>query len=95
VLRAAIERDLGAIDELGDVVAMLPLGDLRVELTLLARWNLRSLERRSRLAWLVRRESARLPPDLLDQLDARSSPSPTNRSSGGCATATQRPASNS
>ena len=71
VLRAAVERDLSAIDELADIVAMLPLGDLRAELTLLARWNLSSLERRSRLARLVRRESAHLPPDLLSQLYAR------------------------
>ena len=68
LLRAAVERDLGAIDELGEVVAMLPLPDLRSELMLLARWNLSSLERRSRLARLVRRESAHLPPDLLDRL---------------------------
>ena len=68
LLRAAIERDLSAVDELGSVIAMLPLGDLRSELTLLARWNLSSLERRSRLARLVRRESAHLPPDLLEQL---------------------------
>jgi len=71
LLRSAVERDLAAIDELGGVIAMLPLGDLRSELTLLARWNLSSLERRSRLARLVRRESAHLPPDLLDQLYAR------------------------
>lgn len=68
LLRAAIERDLSAVDELSSVIAMLPLGDLRSELTLLARWNLSSLERRSRLARLVRRESAHLPPDLLEQL---------------------------
>ena len=68
LLRAAVERDLAASDELGDVIAMLPLGDLRAELTLLARWNLSSLERRSRLARLVRRESAHIPQDLLDRL---------------------------
>ena len=68
LLRAAVERDLAAIDELGEVIAMLPLGDLRSELTLLARWNLSSLDRRSRLARLVRHESAHLPPDLLERL---------------------------
>lgn len=68
LLRAAVERELGAVDELSSVIAMLPLGDLRSELTLLARWNLSSLERRSRLSRLVRRESARLPPDLLERL---------------------------
>jgi AcrR family transcriptional regulator len=68
LLRAAVERELSAVDELGSVIAMLPLGDLRSELTLLARWNLASLERRSRLSRLVRRESAHLPPDLLERL---------------------------
>jgi AcrR family transcriptional regulator len=68
LLRAAVERDLIAIDELRELLAMLPLGDLRSELTLLARWNLSSLERRSRLARLVRRESTHLPQDLLDRL---------------------------
>ncbi len=67
-LRAAIERQLAAVDELGSVIDMLPLGDLRAELTLMARWNLSSLERRASLAALVRREAARLPADLLDQL---------------------------
>jgi AcrR family transcriptional regulator len=68
LLRAAIERELRAIDELGSVMEMLPLGDLRAELTLLARWNLGSLERRAELARFVRRDAARLPPELRDEL---------------------------
>jgi AcrR family transcriptional regulator len=71
LLRAAIERELRAIDELGSVMEMLPLGDLRAELTLLARWNLGSLERRSALSRFVRRDVARLPADLRDELYAR------------------------
>jgi AcrR family transcriptional regulator len=71
LLRAAVERELRAIDELGSVMEMLPLGDLRAELTLLARWNLGSLERRSELARFVRRDAARLPPELRDALYAR------------------------
>jgi hypothetical protein len=50
---------------------MLPLGDLRAELTLMARWNLASLERRSRLAELLRREARRLPADLLEEIYVR------------------------
>ena len=46
-------------------------GDLRAELTTLARWNLDSLDRRSRLAQIVRRDAHRLPPVLLDQLYTR------------------------
>jgi AcrR family transcriptional regulator len=68
LLRCAIEHELRAIDELGSVIDMLPLGDLRAELTLLARWNLGSLERRSALARFVRRDAARLPPELRDEL---------------------------
>ncbi|HWX96559.1 MAG TPA: TetR/AcrR family transcriptional regulator [Solirubrobacteraceae bacterium] len=68
LLRAAIEREMRAVDELDAVVEMLPLGDLRAELTLLARWNLSSLARRSDLTRLVSREAHRLPPELLEQL---------------------------
>lgn len=71
VLHAAVERELAAVDELGSILDMLPLGDLRSEFALMARWNLDSLERRGGLAALVRRESARLPPDLLDKLYER------------------------
>jgi AcrR family transcriptional regulator len=71
LLRSAIERELRAIDELGSVMEMLPLGDLRAEFTLMARWNLASLERRSELARFVRRDAERLPPALRDELYAR------------------------
>jgi AcrR family transcriptional regulator len=68
LLRATIERELEAIDELGNVLDMLPLGDLQAELTLMARWNLASLESRTQLSRFVRRDAARLPPDLRDTL---------------------------
>jgi AcrR family transcriptional regulator len=68
LLRATIERELEAIDELGSVLDMLPLGDLQAELTLMARWNLASLERRSQLSRFVRRDAARLPTDLRETL---------------------------
>jgi AcrR family transcriptional regulator len=70
-LRAAVERELAVMDELGSVIEMLPLGDLRAELTLMARWNLASLERRSQLAKLLRRDAGRLPADLLDEIYVR------------------------
>lgn len=69
--RAAIERELEVMDELGSVIEMLPLGDLRAELTLMARWNLASLERRSQLAKLLRQESTRLPAELLEEIYLR------------------------
>jgi AcrR family transcriptional regulator len=71
LLRATIERELEAIDELGSVLDMLPLGDLQAELTLMARWNLASLERRTQLSRFVRRDAARLPTDLRDTLYER------------------------
>lgn len=71
LLRSTIERELEAIDELGSVLDMLPLGDLQAELTLMARWNLASLERRTQLSRFVRRDPARLPPDLRDTLYER------------------------
>lgn len=71
LLLCAIERELAAIDELGSVLDMLPLGDLRAELTLLARWNLGSLERRTQLARFVRCDGARLPQPLRDELYMR------------------------
>jgi AcrR family transcriptional regulator len=71
VLRSALERELRAVDEFGSVVEMLPLGDLRAELMLMARWNLSSLERRSELARFVRRDAARLPDELRNELYER------------------------
>jgi AcrR family transcriptional regulator len=71
LLRCAVEHELRAVDEFGSVMDMLPLGDLRAEFTLMARWNLASLERRSALARFVRRDAARLPPDLRDELYER------------------------
>jgi AcrR family transcriptional regulator len=70
-LRAAVEQELAVMDELGSVIEMLPLGDLRAELTLMARWNLASLESRSLLATLIRREARRLPIELLDEIYVR------------------------
>lgn len=71
VLRAALERQMEAVDDLGSVMEMLPLGDLEAELTLLARWNLNSLDRRAELTRFVRREGDRLPPALRRKLYRR------------------------
>ena len=71
VLEKAIDRHLEAVDEFGSVLEMLPLGDLRAELTLMARWNLASLDRRAPLARFVRREGDRLPASLRRKLYTR------------------------
>ncbi len=68
LLHAALERELRAVEELGSVMEALPLGDLRAELTLLARWNLASLSRRAALNRFLARDAGRLPPELKDKL---------------------------
>lgn len=71
VVRAALERQMEAVDDLESIMEMLPLGDLEAELTLLARWNLNSLDRRAELTRFVRREGDRLPPALRRKLYQR------------------------
>jgi AcrR family transcriptional regulator len=71
VLEAAIQRELATMDELGSVLDTPTPGDLKAELTAVARWNLDSLDRRTRLAQIVRRDAHRLPPALLDELYTR------------------------
>jgi AcrR family transcriptional regulator len=71
LLAAAIERKVQSLDELGSALEMLPLGDLRAELTLLARWNLRSLKERDALTRFVLRDAHHIPPKLRQQLYER------------------------
>jgi AcrR family transcriptional regulator len=71
LLEASIEHELAGMDELGDALAMLPLGDLRAELTLLARWNLSSLDRRRDLTRFIRREADLLPKRMRNRLYER------------------------
>jgi AcrR family transcriptional regulator len=68
LLEAALDRELAGMDELTDAIAMFPLGDLRAEFTVLARWNLASLDRRSALSRFVRREADLLPQRLRTKL---------------------------
>jgi hypothetical protein len=62
---------LAAMNELTDAIAMFPLGDLRAEFTMLARWNLASLDRRAALTRFVRREVDLLPQRLRTKLYER------------------------
>jgi AcrR family transcriptional regulator len=62
LLEAAIEHELAG---------MLPLGDPRAELTLLARWNLASLDRRRDLTRFIRREADLLPKRTRNRLYER------------------------
>jgi AcrR family transcriptional regulator len=71
LLEAALERELAGMDELPQAMAMFPLGDLRAEFTVLARWNLASLDRRAALTRFVRREADLLPQPLRTKLYER------------------------
>jgi AcrR family transcriptional regulator len=68
LLRAAVERELSAVDELGSMIETLPPGDLRSGLTRLAEWNLASLARRKALNRFLARDADRLPPALKAKL---------------------------
>ena len=68
LLEASLDRELAGMDELTHAIAMFPLGDLRAELTMLARWNLASLDRRAELTRFVRREANLLPKRLRTKL---------------------------
>jgi AcrR family transcriptional regulator len=71
LLAAAVERKVESLDELGSALEMLPLGDLRAELTLLARWNLRSLNERDALTRFVLRDAQHIPSKLRKELYER------------------------
>jgi AcrR family transcriptional regulator len=71
LLAAAVERKVESLDELGSALEMLPLGDLRAELTLLARWNLRSLKERDALTRFVLRDAQHIPPKLRQRIYER------------------------
>jgi AcrR family transcriptional regulator len=64
LLVAALERKMESLDDLGSALEMLPLGDLRSELRLLARWNLRSLAERDALTRFVLRDAQHVPARL-------------------------------
>lgn len=68
LLEAAVDREVAGMDELAHAIAMFPLGDLRAEVTMLARWNLASLERRAALTRFVRRDADLLPKRLRTKL---------------------------
>jgi AcrR family transcriptional regulator len=68
LLEAMVDRELAEMDELTHAIAMFPLGDLRAELTMLARWNLASLDRRAEFTRFVHREANLLPKRLRTKL---------------------------
>jgi AcrR family transcriptional regulator len=68
LLETMVDRELAEMDELAHAIGMFPLGDLRAELTMLARWNLASLDRRAELTRFVHRDANLLPKRLRTKL---------------------------
>lgn len=67
VLAAALERHVARVREAQDLTALMPLGDLRAELTLIARWILRRMEEQRDLLRLLFKEGDSFP-QLLAQV---------------------------
>jgi AcrR family transcriptional regulator len=61
VLEAAFERHVAEIEALHSAIELMPLGDLRAELTLLARFGLQTLVRERALRRIVTTEGDRFP----------------------------------
>jgi AcrR family transcriptional regulator len=61
VLEAAFERHVAELDSLHSAIEMMPLGDLRAELTLLSRFGLQMLARERDLRRIVITEGDRFP----------------------------------
>jgi AefR-like transcriptional repressor, C-terminal domain len=61
VLEAAVEEGVEELEAIHSAIELMPLGDLRAELTLLARWGLRTLARQRELRRIVIAEGDRFP----------------------------------
>ena len=61
LIDAALAERVGAIDSIDERIELMPLGDLRAELTLIGRMALDELERERQLSRLVMREGERFP----------------------------------
>ena len=61
MLAAAFERHVAEIEELHSAIEMMPLGDMRAELTLLLRWGFQMLARERALRRIVITEGDRFP----------------------------------
>ena len=67
VLEAGIERQIREVESMRGVLDLLPLGDVRSELTLLCRWLLTELTREREMTRVFEKEGERIP-DLRDRM---------------------------
>jgi AcrR family transcriptional regulator len=70
VLEAALDRHVSAVEAVRSVMDFLPLGDLRAELTLLARWTLQELAKEYDLCRILEHEGREFPELLRRMKDA-------------------------
>jgi AcrR family transcriptional regulator len=61
VLEAGIERHVSEFESMRSALEMLPLGDLRSELTLIARWGLAELREEQQLMKIVQKDGDQFP----------------------------------
>jgi AcrR family transcriptional regulator len=61
VLEAILEGHLNQLETTENVMALMPLGDLRAELTLLARWGLQQIQNMRPLVRILQRETTFVP----------------------------------
>ena len=67
LLEAALERHVRSLDEFDEVLAMLPLADLRSELLVLARRILHRLDQQRLVAQVIEKDRAAVP-DLVERM---------------------------
>jgi AcrR family transcriptional regulator len=60
LLEAAVERHIVELRSIGDVIDLMPLGDIRAELTLLVRWLLIELDRQREVCLVLEKEGGAL-----------------------------------
>jgi AcrR family transcriptional regulator len=61
VLQAAIERHVAEIESVRSAMELMPLGDLRSELTLVARWTLQELKEEQELMRVIQKDGDQFP----------------------------------
>jgi AcrR family transcriptional regulator len=66
VLQAAIERHVSEIEAVRSAMELMPLGDLRSELTLVARWTLHELKEEQELMRVVQKDGDQFPELVMD-----------------------------
>jgi AcrR family transcriptional regulator len=66
VLQAAIEKHVSEIEKVRSAMELMPLGDLRSELTLVARWTLQELKEEQELMRVVQKDGDQFPELVAD-----------------------------